>query len=230
MKRALTILLVLLLRIQTDAFSFRGGIRKHGITAAHVPLSSSHHSSVNGDSLSEQSTRDNEALLAFEEDVTKVIRELRSSVNDPTVPTYFSSKRLSFTNYWNLDDWERHNSRWRFTRYIRGIPTSRLTRRILPQMSVLVVWSLLSLTLHSKSVFFGRVNVPIEALSLISTFVAALLTLRTNQALNRLMLGRNAMGKMVLLTRDAAMLFATYIYPKNPVLGLKAGISISKVL
>jgi putative membrane protein len=57
---------------------------------------------------------------------------------------------------------------------------------------------------------------------MISTFVAALLTLRTNQGLDRLIMGRNSLGNMVFFSRDAAMLFSTYIYPKDEQLGLKA--------
>ena len=92
----------------------------------------------------------------------------------------------------------------------------------MPQLSVLVVWSLFAVALHTKSPTFSRVDVPLSALTLISTFVAALLTLRSNQGLNRLTLGRDALGKSVFLTRDTAMLFSTYIYPKNEILGLKA--------
>jgi len=212
MKRAF--LLVLLLQSQTDAFSVTNRGRRNRVSLAS--------SSVNGDGVASQkmAARDSQAL--FEADVTKVIRELRPWRYDPTVPKYFSTKRLSFTNYWSLKDWERHNSRWRFVRYIRGLPTSRLLRRIMPQLSVLIVWSFFAVALHSRSAAFGRVNVPLSALTLISTFVGALLTLRSNQGLNRLALGRDAMGKSVLLTRDTAMLFAAYIYPKNEILGLKA--------
>jgi hypothetical protein len=179
-------------------------------------------SSVNGDIVSqERRVLDSEAL--FEADVTRVIQELRPWPQDPSVPAYFAGSKLSFTNYWSLDDWERHNSRWRFFRYARGFPTSRLLRRIAPQLAGLFVWSLLAVALHSRFIVFSRVRVPLSALSMISTFVAALLTLRTNQGLDRLIMGRNSLGNMVFFSRDAAMLFSTYIYPKDEQLGLKAG-------
>ena len=92
----------------------------------------------------------------------------------------------------------------------------------MPQLSVLMVWSLISIRIQS-TFLFARISVPLASLSLVSTFVAALLTLRSNQGLARLALGREAMGRSVLLTRDTAMLFATYIYPKDEILGLKAG-------
>ena len=55
-----------------------------------------------------------------------------------------------------------------------------------------------------------------------STFVAALQTLRSNQGLSRLKDARRAMGRMVLQTRDTALLFATYVAPRDPKLGLLA--------
>ena len=63
---------------------------------------------------------------------------------------------------------------------------------------------------------------PLTSLSLVSTFVAALQTLRSNQGLSRLKDARIAMGRMVLYTRDTALLFSTYVYPRDPRLGLKA--------
>jgi putative membrane protein len=58
-------------------------------------------------------------------------------------------------------------------------------------------------------------------LSLLSTFIAALISLRSNQGLSRLNEGRLAFGKVVLYTRDMAQLIAVYIYPKDPALALK---------
>lgn len=225
-------LILLLLRVlHAEAFSFNNPKRvspesatalvngetasKPTVSRKRVPAVSA---TVNGDTAS----RSTDSVAGFEADVTKVIQELRPEITDPTLPRYFTTKRLSFTNYWNLDDWARHNSRWRFVRYIRGFPTSRLTRRLVPQMTGLVLWTLFTLSLHTRSVFFGNMEVPLAGLSIVSTFIAALLTLRTNQALNRLTLGRDAMGRMVLFTRDSAMLFSTYIYPKDKELGLKA--------
>jgi len=60
-------------------------------------------------------------------------------------------------------------------------------------------------------------------LSLMSTFVAALLTLRSNQGLSRLNEARIAWGRNLLLTRDTAQLLATYIYPANTKAGLLTG-------
>jgi predicted membrane chloride channel (bestrophin family) len=66
-------------------------------------------------------------------------------------------------------------------------------------------------------------SVPLTPLSLLSTFVAALLTLRSNQGLNRLSQGRLAFGSVVLHTRDFAHLLSAYVMPLDPVLGLMMG-------
>jgi predicted membrane chloride channel (bestrophin family) len=66
-------------------------------------------------------------------------------------------------------------------------------------------------------------SVPLTPLSLLSTFVAALLTLRSNQGLNRLSRGRLAFGSVVLHTRDFAHSLSAYVMPLDPVLGLMMG-------
>jgi predicted membrane chloride channel (bestrophin family) len=87
--------------------------------------------------------------------------------------------------------------------------------------SVFIVW-----------LFHAKPNLPIVAavsrgalnltpLSLISTFVAAMEGLRSNQGLSRLNEGRAAFSKVILYTRDMAQLTAACVYPKNKQLGLK---------
>lgn len=143
-----------------------------------------------------------DSLQQYERDVTKVLRELRPWKYDPSIPGWFRRRRLSFTNYWGLSDWEVHTSRKRFIRYILDFPKSRLLRRLYPQLTVLMVWSLISVRVAQQ--YFGpyRLKVETTALSLVSTFVAAIQTLRSNQGLGRLADARLAMGHMVLYTRD----------------------------
>lgn len=162
-------------------------------------------------------------LHCYASDVTKVLKILKPETLDPTIPAMFRNKRLTFTNYWTQDDWDRHSSRSRFLRFIRGFPSSRLLRRVIPQLSVLVVWSVLAIVFQRKSVLLHRLDVPLTSLSIVSTFVAALQTLRSNQGLTRLKDARISMAKAVMLTRDTALLFSTYIYPKDKKLGLLAG-------
>ena len=94
--------------------------------------------------------------------------------------------------------------------------------RCLPQTCVLVAWSALASWMVAKKVpIICKLSLPMLPLSLLSSFVAALISLRSNQGLSRLNEGRYAFGKVVLYTRDMAQLVAVYIYPKDPVLGLK---------
>jgi hypothetical protein len=185
---------------------------------------------VNGDtvngqclpSTSEVSTgTDN--LHKYAADVAKVLKIMRPQPLDPSIPAMFRNKRLTFTNYWTQEDWDRYSSRRRFIRYIRGFLRSRLLRRVLPQLLVLAAWSALVVVLYSRSWLLRKIDVPLTSLSIVSTFVAALQTLRSNQGLNRLRDARFATAKAVMLTRDTALLFSTYIYPKDKELGLLAG-------
>jgi predicted membrane chloride channel (bestrophin family) len=97
----------------------------------------------------------------------------------------------------------------------------------MPQLSVIVGWSALVCYLFGRSAVSGgagllnRFSLPLTPLSLVSTFVAALLTLRSNQGLDRLNMGRLSFGKVVLYTRDTASLIVSTIYPKRPQLALK---------
>jgi hypothetical protein len=86
-----------------------------------------------------------------------------------------------------------------------------------------VTWSVLAVVFQRKSVLLHRIDVPLTSLSIVSTFVAALQTLRSNQGLTRLKDARISMAKAVMLTRDTALLFSTYVYPKDKKLGLLAG-------
>ena len=107
----------------------------------------------------------------------------------------------------------------RYIRYLRAWPKSPLLRRILPQFSVLIVWSIICS--HFRKI--ADLSVPLTPLSLLSTFVAFLLTLRSNQGLDRLSQGRAAFGSVVLYTRDLAHLISEYVFPLDPVLGLMMG-------
>jgi ion channel-forming bestrophin family protein len=167
---------------------------------------------------------------------------------------YFSAYRPpSFTRIWSIKDWDRHLSRWRYLDNLIYFPTSRLLWRCLPAVLVVVVWSIVACRLMPlpssamsldavktaaaaaaaaapKTVgtsLIKRVVLPLTPLSLVSTFVAALISLRSNQGLSRLGEGRQAFGKVVLYTRDMAQLTAAAVYPKNQYLGLKLARHVS---
>ena len=109
----------------------------------------------------------------------------------------------------------------RYVRHLREWPISPLLRRILPQFSVLMVWSVICSQFRKRYLL----SVPLTPLSLLSTFVAFLLTLRSNQGLDRLSQGRAAFGSVVLHTRDFAHLISAYVFPLDPVLGVMMGTS-----
>jgi predicted membrane chloride channel (bestrophin family) len=73
----------------------------------------------------------------------------------------------------------------------------------------------------------GPLSIPLSALTLLSSFVTLLLTYRTNQSLSRILEGRLAWGRAVLLTRDTAQLINAYIYAADKQLGLLAGRHLS---
>ena len=131
----------------------------------------------------------------------------------------FSLCKLSFSNIYNKEMWDQHTSRMRYVRYLRTWPMSPLLRRILPQFSVLMVWSVVCSHFRKRTLL----SVPLTPLSLLSTFVAFLLTLRSNQGLDRLSQGRAAFGSVVLYTRDLAHLISTYVFPQDPVLAIMMG-------
>ena len=161
---------------------------------------------------------EDDTLEKYEQDVTKVLKEIRGSPVDPTIRADFRTPKSCFSNIWTLETWKRHTSRWRYLRCITSIPTSRLMRRILPQLFVLLFWTCCGIRFSAKVI-----EIPMTSLSLVSTFVAFLLTLRSNQGLSRLGDGRMAWGRVVSHTRDLSLLVATYVYPKDKKLGLLMG-------
>ena len=125
------------------------------------------------------------------------------------------------TKVWDLDMWTEHTSRRRYMRHILTIPTSRLTKRIWPQLTFSILWSIIYCKALSK-VMANGVFLPLTTLSLVSTFVAFLLTLRCNQGLSRLAEGRELWGRALIVTRDTSQLLATYAYRKDKNLSLLA--------
>jgi len=61
---------------------------------------------------------------------------------------------------------------------------------------------------------------PLTSLGIISTFLAFLLTLRSNQGLSRLDEARRDWSKVVFYTREMAQLISAFIYPVDKQLGL----------
>ncbi len=166
------------------------------------------------------STGDQDTLLKFSRDIKKVLHELRGSTIDPTIPQYLiqTSSQLSYSKTWTLTDWEKQYSRKRYLRYILFFPKSRLLRRIAPQQTALFIWTLASIWIEDH--LFIKSKVSVAALSTISTFLAFLLTLRSNQSLSRLDEGRKLWSKTVLKTREMSQLISAFIYPVDKQLAL----------
>jgi len=165
----------------------------------------------------------NEEMASFEADVARILKETRAGKDTSLYPPGFvaSKSRMSISHVWDLDMWKRHTSRTRYLRHTWFF-NSRLFKRVLPQLTVVTLWSAIYAKIVSKHVAKGKNFVPLTSLSLVSTFVGFLLTLRSNQSLNRLAEGRELWGRTFVVVRDTAHLLAAYVYPKDRRLGIKA--------
>jgi putative membrane protein len=150
--------------------------------------------------------------------------------SDPCIPKHLMghhSSSLSYSKTWTLDDWEFHNSRLRYFRYFKNLPHSRLVRRIMPQQAVLLLWTLLSVWIEDHFLSSYKPKIPLASLGTISTFLAFLLTLRSNHALSRLFEARNLWSKVILNTREMASLIASFVYPVDKQVALMLGRHVS---
>jgi predicted membrane chloride channel (bestrophin family) len=138
------------------------------------------------------------------------------------LPAVLRQRRLTMTNMWNLKDWIEHSRRARFIHYAKSFPSSRLLRRVAPQFTVFLLWTVFAVFLSPRGVIH-KVVVPLTPLSLVSTFVAALLTMRSNTGLSRLTEGRETWGRVIFRTRDLGQLIATKVYPKDQQLAFLMG-------
>ena len=162
----------------------------------------------------------NDSISKLEESCAKVFA-LRSG-KDKTLPKNMVGNGVrDYQHLWTNTEWEVHGNRMRYVRHLMGLPRSRILRRIAPALVILGAWTSMA-TNYGKSY-----SIPIMPVTLMSSFVAFLLTLRTNQSLSRVLEGRLAWGRTVLLTRDTSQLLAAYIYPKNKAHGLLAARHLS---
>lgn len=164
-----------------------------------------------------------DSVAKFAADITTVLTELRPDNYDPTVPAMFhAAKRPTFAVTWTHKMWESHTSRWRFINHFLYWPQSALLKRVLPQLSVLMLWCYAAIRIvEDKSSIMAHVKVPMTSLSLVSGFVGSLLALRSNQGLSRLLEARQAFGKVVFYTRDMSSIIRHFVYNKEPALALK---------
>jgi putative membrane protein len=163
---------------------------------------------------------DSNAQLERDADTTLDLR----SGQDKSLPTFTQhtkKKVLDYQHLWTAADWKKHVSRRRYLRHIYSFPRSRIFKRTAPMLAVLLSWAATIVTLNKK---WGapvlRLSLPVH--TMFTTFVAFLLTLRTNHSLSRLLEGRLAWGRLVLMTRNLSQLIHAYVYPVNDQLALKA--------
>lgn len=162
-------------------------------------------------------------IEAFEAAIYSVVKYLRLEDDDTLYPPIFRSTRskMSMSYLWNTEMWRKNISRTRYLRHICGFFSSRLMKRILPQFTSFCAWAALYLFVVGQRVNKIKEDmVPLTSLSLVSSFVAFLLTLRSNQGLDRLSEGRMLWGRMFIVTRDTAQLLATYVYSRDKKLGV----------
>lgn len=135
------------------------------------------------DSTNSRSTGNDDNLSKFSTDIKQVLQSLRADDFDPCIPSHLIGRpsSLSYSKTWTLEDWEYHNSRKRYLRYLWYMPRSRLVRRIMPQQLALLAWAFVSLWVEDNVLSSYRPKVPLSGLGTLSTFVAFLLTLRSNQ-------------------------------------------------
>lgn len=173
--------------------------------------------------ISEDKSRGADFLEEFEADVRKVVKEIRAGDDNTLYPKSYADvkSRMSISYVWNLQMWRKHTSRLRYWRHISGMLSSKLMKRIFPLVSVFLCWAVMYVYLIANWLSPVRRDlVPLTSLSLVSTFVGFLLTLRSNQGLSRLGEGRELWGRAFIVTRDTAQLLATYVYPKDKRLGV----------
>ena len=136
-------------------------------------------------------TFDEDSIANFCQDVTQVLKVLRADHYDPTISSIFHSPdRPTFAVTWTHDMWEQHTSRKRFVQMTLYWYKSALLKRILPQLSVLMIWTGVVIYWQQRTSgggSSGGIHFPLTSLSMVSGFVASLLALRTNQGMSRLL-------------------------------------------
>ena len=119
----------------------------------------------------------------------------------------------------------------RYWSHMVHLPHSRIMKRTFPITTAIMAWSALALNFNKYIPFVlpraPLLAIPLPAITLFSSFVTLLLTYRTNQSLSRILEGRLAWGRTVLLTRDTAQLLAAYIYKADKRYGLLAARHLS---
>jgi len=119
-----------------------------------------------------------------------------------------SPSESTISQLWDLDTWARHQRVGRYVRHIYKWPRSTTARLVLPVCAAFSLWACLAHALRVR--YFPNFVAPLAPLTLISSAVALLLTLRMNLSLLRLQESRLAWQRLVLHSRETAGLAAAY--------------------
>ena len=162
------------------------------------------------------------ATSSLLEDRNRVIHVLRPM--DRTLENKVVSVESTYTQTWSKEDWDRHCSSaiYRYVRHLKFWPMSSTARRILPAVSLQVLWALV-VSVVTRTIFPQlKSSMNIGANTILLAPLVLLLTLRTNASLGRMLEARGAWGRTVLHARIAAGFIVSYVIPINPRGGIAA--------
>lgn len=128
---------------------------------------------------------------------------------------YISTCGSTYTVLWDAESWDGHISVSRYLRHMRTWHKSTTAKVIVPVVASITVWAAIVCGINTHTTQF-KLKMPLAPLSLVSSALALLLTLRTNQSLTRLLEARLAWGKAVLHARIIAGILATQVFPVKP--------------
>ena len=131
-----------------------------------------------------------QALRAAVEKLAADRRQEKSQVQ------YISTSGSTYTVMWNAAAWDDHISTWRYWRHLRNWYLSTTAAQVAPVALALTLWAALVCYLRNKTGL--ALTMPMAPLTLVSSALVLLLTLRTNQSFTRLLEARLAWGRCVL--------------------------------
>ena len=150
---------------------------------------------------------------------TERVAALRTR-DDPEVTYFKRGTAYTMSVLWSPHDWDNYVSISRYWRYLCNWPFSQTARITAPIIGTFTAWS--AVVCLAKS--WGYVwTMPLAPLTIVSSALVLLLTLRTNQALNRMLDARSAWGRAKNCSRMIASFLATRVYPVNPSAALLGG-------
>jgi predicted membrane chloride channel (bestrophin family) len=162
--------------------------------------------------------REVDSRESFRADIKRL--EAARTRDDPEVTAFKRGTAYTISVLWTPQDWDNYQAISRYWRYLRNWPFSQSMRITAPIVGFFTAWS--AVVCQAKS--WGYVwTMPLAPLTIVSSALVLLLTLRTNQALNRLMDARSAWGRSKNSLRLISSFLATRVYPVNPSAALLGG-------